>query len=90
MFREYIMKYDRHPLFLPLLIAGILIIVFGIFLQIMGFSIEDGEGFEIIGFRFLIGGFISIIFAYFAQYYIEIKRSVLFILIKLKMYNKSK
>ena len=84
------MGFDRHPLFLPLLISGVLIIVFGIFLQIIGSSIDGGEGLKIIGFRFLIGGIISIIFAYFAQYYRTIKRLVLFLAFKLKTHNKSK
>jgi hypothetical protein len=52
-------------LFRPLLTAGIIIVSFGIVCIWVGRYIdlkEEGEGFMIIGFRFLIGGLISIVF----------------------------
>jgi hypothetical protein len=57
-------------LFRPLLTAGIIIVSFGIVCIWIGSSIdlkEEGEGFMIIGFRFLISGLISI--AYIAKYF---------------------
>ena len=34
---------------------------------------EDGEGFKIIGIRFLIGGIVSITLAFIAKYFLLIK-----------------
>jgi hypothetical protein len=54
---------DKNPLFKPFLTAGIIIISFGIICiwiaGVIGLQ-EEGEGFRIIGWRFLIGGAISI------------------------------
>ena len=53
-------KAIREPtnLFRPFLVAGIQ---------------EEGEGFKIIGTRFLIGGIISIILGFIAKYHLLIK-----------------
>jgi hypothetical protein len=54
-------------LFRPLLTAGIIIVSFGIVCIWVGSYIdlkEEGEGFMIIGFRFLVSGLVSIGFAY--------------------------
>ena len=59
-------------LFRPLLMAGIIIVSFGIVCIWIGSSIdlkEEGEGFMIIGFRFLISGLITIVIAYIAKYF---------------------
>ncbi len=50
--------------FKPLLAAGMIPLTFGIFCILIGNSVvlpkEEGEGFKIIGIRFLIGGIVSI------------------------------
>jgi hypothetical protein len=73
-------KKYYHPLFLPLLVIGIIISLFAIFMIFLGQSIEHGEGFEIMGKRFIIAGIATIGLGYFAQYYDKIKNS--FIIIK--------
>ena len=54
---------DKNPLFKPFLTAGIIIISFGIICisiaGVIGLQ-EEAEGFRIIGWRFVIGGAISI------------------------------
>jgi hypothetical protein len=62
-------------LFRPLLTAGIVIMAFGILCIWIGSSInlkEEGEGFMIIGWRFLIAGLVSIIIAYITRYFVFI------------------
>src|SRR6476660_1791246 len=72
-------KGIREPttLFRPLLVAGIIIVAFGIFCIWIGTDVislqEGGEGFKIIGTRFLIGGIISIILGFVAKYHLFIK-----------------
>ena len=67
-------KGAREPttLFRPLLVAGIIIVAFGIFCIWIGTDVislqEGGEGFKIIGTRFLIGGIISIILGFVAKH----------------------
>jgi hypothetical protein len=54
---------DQNTLFKPFLTAGIIIIVFGIICIWIAGTIglqEEGEGFRIIGWRFVVGGAISI------------------------------
>lgn len=64
-------------LFRPLFAAGIIVVAFGIICIWIGTSVispkEDGEGFKIIGIRFLIGGAVSIILAFIAKYFLLIK-----------------
>ena len=78
-------KKFYHPLFLPLLIIGIIISIFAIFMIFLGQSIEYGEGFEIMGKRFIIAGLATIGLGYFAEYYDKIKNS--FIIIKYYLKN---
>jgi membrane-bound ClpP family serine protease len=59
-------------LFRPLLVAGIIIIAFGITCILIGATLnlkEESAGFTIIGWRFLISGIVSIILAYIAKYF---------------------
>jgi hypothetical protein len=59
-------------LFRPLLVAGIIIIAFGITCIWIGASLnlkEESAGFTIIGWRFLISGIVSTILAYIAKYF---------------------
>ena len=70
-------KKKLHSLFLPLIVSGIIISTFGIFLFFLGQSIRYGEGFEIVGIRFLIAGIATIALGCFAQYYTKIRNSLL-------------
>lgn len=64
-------------LFKPLFAAGMILLGFGIFCIWVGTSVislkEEGEGFKIIGIRFLIGGIVSITLGFLAKYYLFIK-----------------
>ena len=64
-------------LFKPLLAAGTIVVAFGVVCIWIGTSVvspkEDGEGFKIIGVRFLIGGIVSITLAFVAKYLLLIK-----------------
>jgi hypothetical protein len=68
---------ESTMLFKPLLAAGMILVAFGIFCIWMGTSVvslkEEGEGFKIIGIRFLIGGIVSITLGFLAKYYLLIK-----------------
>ena len=72
-------KAIREPttLFRPFLVAGIILVAFGIFCIWIGTSVislqEESEGFKIIGTRFLIGGIISIILGFIAKYHLFIQ-----------------
>ena len=70
-------KKKLHSLFLPLVISGIIISTFGIFLFFLGQSIKYGEGFGIVGIRFIIAGIATIGLGCFAQYYTKIRNSLL-------------
>lgn len=69
-------KKRFHSLFLPLVVSGIIISTFGIFLFFLGQSIKYGEGFEIVGIRFIIAGIATIALGCFAQYYTKIRNSL--------------
>ena len=64
-------------LFKPLLAAGTIVVAFGVVCIWIGTSVvspkEDGEGFKIIGIRFLIGGIVSITLAFIAKHFMLIK-----------------
>jgi hypothetical protein len=63
---------NSRILFRPLLVAGIIIIAFGITCIWIGASLnlkEESAGFTVIGWRFLISGIVSIILAYIAKYF---------------------
>jgi hypothetical protein len=66
-------KKFYHPLFLPLIVIGSIISIFAIFMIFLGQSLEQGEGFEIMGNRFIIAGMATIGLGYFAEYYDKIK-----------------
>ena len=70
-------KNRFHSLFLPLVVSGIIISTFGIFLIYLGQSIEHGEGFKIVGMRFIVAGIATIGLGFFAQYYTKIRNSLL-------------
>ena len=65
---KYLMTLnDKNSLFRPFLTAGIIIVVFGIVCLWIAGAIglqEEGEGFRIIGWRFIIGGMVSISIAF--------------------------
>lgn len=80
-------------LFRPLLVAGIIIIAFGITCIGIGAILdleEESAGFTIIGWRFLISGIVSIIFAYIAKYFEFISFYAKYILKQLKYWRNPK
>ena len=80
-------------LFRPLLVAGIIIIAFGITCIGIGATLdleEESAGFTIIGWRFLISGIVSIIFAYIAKYFEFISFYARYILKQLKYWRNPK
>jgi hypothetical protein len=68
---------ESTRLFKPLFTAGMILVAFGIFCIWIGTSVislkEEGEGFKIIGIRFLIGGIVSITLGFLVKYYVHIK-----------------
>ncbi|HJT84829.1 MAG TPA: hypothetical protein VJ697_10135 [Nitrososphaeraceae archaeon] len=80
---------NRHPLILPLSIIGIVIAIFAIFMIFLGRSIEQGEGFEIMGTRFILAGIATIGIGFFAQYYDKIRKSIAICKYLLKNITKS-
>jgi hypothetical protein len=63
---------NSRILFRPLLTAGIIILAFGMTCIWIGSTLnlkEEGAGFIIIGWRFLISGLVSIVLAYVAKYF---------------------
>jgi hypothetical protein len=63
---------NSRILFRPLLTAGIIIIAFGMTCIWIGSTLnlkEEGAGFVIIGWRFLISGLVSIVLSYVAKYF---------------------
>ncbi|HET7148178.1 MAG TPA: hypothetical protein VFI73_06720 [Candidatus Nitrosopolaris sp.] len=68
---------EYTKLFKPLLAAGIIVVAFAVVCFWIGTSVvslkEDGEGFKIIGMRFLISGIVSISLAFIAKYFLLIK-----------------
>ena len=67
---------ERNTIVKPILSAGIIIIVFGgvclWISQIIQLK-EEGEGFVIIGWRFIIGGIAAIAFAFILRYFVYIR-----------------
>jgi hypothetical protein len=67
---------EYTTLFRPLLAAGIIVVAFGVICIWVWNSVVspgEGEGFKIIGIRFLIGGLFSITLAFIAKYFLLIK-----------------
>ncbi len=81
-------KKRFHSLFLPLVVSGIIISTFGIFLFFLGQSIKYGDGFDIIGSRFIIAGIATVALGCFAQYYTKIRNSLLILKYFLGNINK--
>ena len=75
-------------MFLPLVVSGIIISIFGIFLFFLGQSIKYGEGFEIVGIRLIIAGIATVALGCFAQYYTKIRNSLLIFKYFLENINK--
>jgi len=84
-------KKFYHPLFIPLIVIGIIISIFGIFMIFLGKNIEHGEGFEIMGKRFIMAGIATIALGYFAEYFNKIKQSfIIFIYFVKNIIKKNK
>ncbi len=68
---------DTAILFKPLLAAGIIIFGFGVTCVIIGTRYlsteEGGDGFVIIGIRFIVGGLVSVFLGFLAKYFPLIK-----------------
>src|SRR5438093_4326636 len=68
---------ESTKLFKPFIAAGIILVAFGILCIWVGSHIitlkEEGEGFKIIGIRFLIGGIVSIVIGFIAKHHMLIK-----------------
>jgi len=68
---------ESTKLFKPFIAAGIILVAFGILCVWIGSDIialkEEGEGFKIIGIRFLIGGIVSTAIGLISKYYILIR-----------------
>ena len=68
---------EAVKLFRPFLVAGIILVTFGLICIWIGTSVislvEEGEGFKIIGLRFLIGGIVSIVIGFIAKYHVLIR-----------------
>jgi hypothetical protein len=67
---------EYTTLFRPLLAAGIIVVAFGVICIWIWTSVVspgEGEGFKIIGIRFLVGGLFSITIAFIAKYFLVIK-----------------
>ncbi|HJY15692.1 MAG TPA: hypothetical protein VJ225_06635 [Nitrososphaeraceae archaeon] len=80
-------------LFRPLLVAGIIIIAFGIMCIWIGANLslkEESAGFTIIGWRFLISGIVSIILAYIAKYFEFISFYTRYVLKQIKYWRNPK
>jgi hypothetical protein len=64
-------------LFRPFVVAGMILVAFGIVCIWIGSSIillqEEGEGFRIIGIRFLIGGIISIAIGFIEKHHLLLR-----------------
>lgn len=78
-------------LFRPLFLAGVIVLAFGIVCIWIGSSVistEEGEGFKIIGIRFIIGGIVSITLAFITKYFMLIKYLLKQISYKVKPRNR--
>ena len=71
----YHMTKDRPQqdlLFKPLIVAGLVIVSFSLaclWIANMALPEDESEGFRIIGYRFLVGGIISIIIGFVSKHY---------------------
>ena len=72
---------SKNAIFKPFLTAGIIIVVFGVICiwiaEIIGLQ-EEAEGFRIIGWRFIIGGIVSISLGFIIRHFSFIYKHLLF------------
>jgi multisubunit Na+/H+ antiporter MnhB subunit len=65
-------RQQQDLLFKPLIIAGLVIVTFSLvclWIAYMALPQQESEGFKIIGYRFLIGGIISIVIGFVSKHY---------------------
>ncbi|MGI0044232.1 MAG: hypothetical protein ACRD47_11015 [Nitrososphaeraceae archaeon] len=65
-------RQQQDLLFKPLIVAGLVIVTFSLaclWMANMALLQQESEGFRIIGYRFLVGGIISIIIGFVSKYY---------------------
>jgi hypothetical protein len=65
-------RQQQDLLFKPLIVAGLVIVTFSLaclWIANMALPQQESEGFRIIGYRFLIGGIISIIIGFVSKHY---------------------
>ena len=65
-------RQQQDLLFKPLIVAGIVIVTFSLaclWIANMVLPQQESEGFKIIGYRFLIGGIISIVIGFVSKHY---------------------
>jgi hypothetical protein len=69
------MTKDRRQqdlLFKPLVVAGLVIVTFSLacfWIANVTLAQEESEGFRLVGYRFLVGGIISIVIGFISKYY---------------------
>ena len=65
-------RQQQDLLFKPLIIAGLVIVTFSLaclWIAYMALPQQESEGFKIIGYRFLIGGILSIVIGFVSKHY---------------------
>ena len=65
-------QQQQDLLFKPLIVAGLVIVTFSLaclWIAYMALPQQESEGFKIIGYRFLIGGIISIVIGFVSKHY---------------------
>jgi hypothetical protein len=63
---------QQDLLFKPLIVAGLVIVTFSLaclWIANTALPQEESEGFKIIGYRFLVGGIISIVIGFVSKHY---------------------
>ena len=63
---------QQDLLFKPLIVAGLVIVTFSLaclWIANTALPQEESEGFRIIGYRFLVGGIVSIVIGFVSKYY---------------------
>ena len=63
---------QQDLLFKPLIVAGLMIVTFSLaclWIANMALPENESEGFRIIGYRFLVGGIISIVIGFVSKHY---------------------
>jgi hypothetical protein len=65
-------RQQQDLLFKPLIVAGIVIVTFSVvclWIANMALPQEESDGFRIIGYRFMVGGIMSIVIGFVSKYY---------------------